>query len=100
MMENCKSLKIFKKSKKEIKTFKEIEDLNTDIREICDGAIRIHCKNLRVEPQKENNDIMLHLLQSSDIILLKHFYNIKELDRLLEGLDIHEEELINKCKDD
>ena len=63
-------------------------------------AIQIDCKNLRVICQKENNDIMLHLLQSGDITLVKHYCNIKELHRLLEDLDINEEELINKCADD
>ena len=62
--------------------------------------IQIDCKNLRVIRQKENTDIMLRLLQSGDITLVKHYCNIKELHRLLEDLDINEEELINKCADD
>ena len=61
--------------------------------------IKIDCKNLRVIRQKENNDIMLCLLQSGDITLVKYFCNNKELDRLLEDLDIDEEELIDKCID-
>ena len=60
----------------------------------------VDCKNLRVIRQKENNDIMLRLLQSGDITLVKHFCNTKELSRLLEDLDINEAMLINKCKDD
>ena len=62
--------------------------------------IQIDCKNLRVIRQKENNDSMLRLLQSGDITLVKHYCNVKELDRLLEDLDIDEEELIDKCIDD
>ena len=60
----------------------------------------LDCKNIRVIRQKENNDIMLRLLQSGDITLDKHYCNIKELHRLLEDLDINEEILINKCADD
>ena len=33
---------------------------------------KVDCKNLRVIRQKENNDIMLRLLQSGDITLVKH----------------------------
>ena len=61
---------------------------------------KVDCKNLRVIRQKENNDIMLRLLQSGDITLVKHLCNIKELIRLLEDLQIDEAMLINKCKDD
>ena len=61
---------------------------------------KVDCKNLRVIRQKENNDIMLRLLQSGDIKLVKHFCNTKELSRLLEDLQIDEKRLINKCKDD
>ena len=39
---------------------------------------KVDCKNLRVIHQKENNDIMLRLLQSGDITLVKHLCNIKE----------------------
>ena len=63
-------------------------------------AVQNDCKNLRVIRQKENNDIMLRLLQSGDITLVKHYCNIKELHRLLEYLDNDEERLINKCVDD
>ena len=62
--------------------------------------IQIDCKDLRVERQKENNDTMLKLLQSGDITLVKRFCNIKELSRLLEDLQIDEEQLLLKCKDD
>ena len=62
--------------------------------------IQIDCKDLRVERQKENNDTMLKLLQSGDITLVKRFCNIKELSRLLEDLQIDEEQLLQKCKDD
>ena len=55
---------------------------------------------MRVERQKENNDTMLKLLQSGDITLVKRFCNIKELSRLLEDLQIDEEQLLQKCKDD
>ena len=61
---------------------------------------KVDCKNVRVIRQKENNDIMLRLLQSGDITLVKHLCNIKELSRLLEDLDINEEQLLQKCKDD
>ena len=61
---------------------------------------KVDCKNLRVERQKENNDTMLKLLQSGDITLVKRFCNIKELSRLLEDLQIDEEQLLQKCKDD
>ena len=61
---------------------------------------KVDCKNLRVIRQKENNDIMLRLLQSGDITLVKHLCNIKELSRLLEDLQIDEEQLLQKCKDD
>ena len=40
---------------------------------------------------------MLCLLQSGDITLVKHFPSNKELDCLLEDLDIDERELIDKC---
>ena len=60
----------------------------------------VDCKNLRVIRQKENNDIMLRVLQSGDITLVKHYCNTKELSRLLEDLQIDEKRLINKCKDD
>ena len=43
---------------------------------------------------------MLRLLQSGDIALVKHYCNIKELDRLSEDLDIDEEELKDKCIND
>ena len=61
---------------------------------------KVDCKDLRVERQKENNDTMLKLLQSGDITLVKRFCNIKELSRLLEDLQIDEEQLLQKCKDD
>ena len=61
---------------------------------------KVDCKNLRVIRQKENNDIMLRLLQSGDITLVKHLCNIKELSRLLEDLDINEEQLLQKCAND
>ena len=61
---------------------------------------KVDCKNLRVIRQKENNDIMLRLLQSGDITLVKHYCNTKELSRLLEDLQIDEEQLLQKCKDD
>ena len=64
------------------------------------AAVQIDCKNLRVIRQKENNDIMLQLLQTKNIELFKHYCNIKELHRLLEDLDIDEKRLINKCADD
>ena len=65
-----------------------------------EGVQKVDCKNLRVIRQKENNDIMLRLLQSGDITLVKHYCNTKELSRLLEDLQIDEKRLINKCKDD
>ena len=58
---------------------------------------KVDCKNLRVERQKENNDTMLKLLQCGDITLVKRFCNIKELSRLLEDLQIDEEQLLQKC---
>ena len=58
---------------------------------------KVDCKNLRVIRQKENNDIMLRLLQSGDITLIKHYCNTKELSRLLRDLDINEDKLIHKC---
>ena len=61
---------------------------------------KVDCKNFRVIRQKENNDIMLRLLQSGDITLVKHFCNTKELGRLLEDLDINEEQLLQKCAND
>ena len=61
---------------------------------------KVDCKNLRVIRQKENNDIMLRLLQSGDITLVKHLCNIKELSRLLEDLQIDEEQLLQKCAND
>ena len=61
---------------------------------------KVDCKNIRVIRQKENNDIMLRLLQSGDITLVKHLCNIKELSRLLEDLDINEEQLLQKCSND
>ena len=61
---------------------------------------KVDCKNLRVIRQKENNDFMLRLLQSGDITLVKHFCNTKELSRLLEDLDINEEQLLQKCAND
>ena len=61
---------------------------------------KVDCKNLRVIRQKENNDIMLRLLQSGDITLVKHLCNIKEFHRFLEDLQIDEKRLIDKCKDD
>ena len=67
---------------------------------------KVDCKNLRVIRQKKknnnnnNNDIMLQLLQTKNIKLVKHYCNIKELHRLLEDLDIDEDNLINKCADD
>ena len=62
--------------------------------------IQIDCKDLRVERQKQNNDTMLKLLQSGDITLVKRHCNIKEFSRLLEDLQIDEEQLLLKCKDD
>ena len=50
--------------------------------------------------KKENNDIMLQLLQTKNIKLVKQYCNIKELSRLLEDLDIDEQRLTNKCADD
>ena len=61
--------------------------------------IQIDCKDLRVERQKENNNIMLKLLQSGNITLVKHYCNIKELDRLLKDLGDDEEQLIKDCRD-
>ena len=61
---------------------------------------KVDCKNLRVIRQKENNDIMLRLLQSGDITLVKHYCNTKELSRLLEDLQIDDKQLLQKCKDD
>ena len=61
---------------------------------------KVDCKDLRVERQKENNNTMLKLLQSGDITLVKRFCNIKELSRLLKDLQIDEEQLLQKCKDD
>ena len=40
---------------------------------------KVDCKNLRVIRQKENNDIMLRLLQSGDITLLNIFVILKNL---------------------
>ena len=60
----------------------------------------VDCKNLRVIRQKENNDIMLRLLQSGDIKLVTHLCNTKELSHLLEDLNIDERRLVNKCNDD
>ena len=61
---------------------------------------KVDRKNLRVIRQKENNDIMLRLLQRGDITLIKHYCNTKELSRLLEDLQIDAEQLLQKCKDD
>ena len=63
-------------------------------------VVQIDCKNLRIIRKKENNDIMLQLLRTKHIVLVKHYCNIKEFHRLLEDVDISEEELINKCADD
>ena len=59
----------------------------------------VDCKNLRVIRQKENNDIMLRLLQSGDITLVKRYCNTKELS-LLEDLQIDDEQLLQKGKHD
>ena len=59
--------------------------------------IQIDCKNLRLIRQKENNRIMLQLLQSGNITVVKHFCNNQELNRVLQDLEIDEAELINKC---
>ena len=61
---------------------------------------KVDCKNLRVIRQKENNDIMLQLLQTKNIKLVKHYCNTKELSRLLEDLQIDEEQLLQKCAND
>ena len=60
----------------------------------------VDCKNFRVIRQKENNDIMLRLLQSGDIKLVKYFCNTKEISRLLEDLQFDDEQLLQKCSND
>ena len=68
--------------------------------------IKIDCKNLRVERQRENNKIMFNALITQNQVLVKHLCNINELERvLLEPTDLGFapftlEQLLHKCSFD
>jgi len=48
--------------------------------------VKIDCKNLRRERQRENNNLMSRALISRDEVLVKHLCNINELERVLTEL--------------
>jgi len=48
--------------------------------------VKIDCKNLRRERQRENNNLMFRALISRDEVLVKHLCNINELERVLTEL--------------
>ena len=50
------------------------------------SPVKIDCKNLRVERQRENNRIMFHALISQNEELVRYHCNINELSRVLTEL--------------
>ena len=62
--------------------------------------IKINCSNLRLERQTYNNNLVGKYLKSKDKELLRKNCNSKELDRVLEDLEISLDELIEKCNND
>ena len=59
--------------------------------------IKIDCKNLREERQKENNKILLELIKGKNKNQILLNCNKKELDRILIELSISFDMLLDKC---
>ena len=70
------------------------------------NPIKIDCKNLRLERQRENNNLMFRALITQDADLVKHHCNINELNRVLAELNeililkFSLEDLLHKCEED
>jgi len=62
--------------------------------------IEINFKDLRSNRQNNNNKIVYECLLKSDIKTLKKNINCIEYKRILEDLELIEEEFLSKCKDD
>mgnify|MGYP003981017411 CR=1 FL=1 len=62
--------------------------------------IILDCKNLRVERQKKNNEITLYYLLNHSIQEIKKICNVIALDSALDYLQINNEQLLQKCRED
>jgi hypothetical protein len=62
--------------------------------------IKLDFKNTRALRQKNNNQTVYESIKAKDKETFSENINDKELNRLLEDLDLTQEELLNKCSDD
>jgi len=62
--------------------------------------INVDWINIRNDRQKLNNILVYNSIINNDIKLFNSLINIKELNRILDDINLTKEELIDKCKND
>ena len=65
-----------------------------------ENVIKLDCKNIRKERQKINNLDVFECLMSKNKERLNKLVNKKELDRVIDELEITYDELLEKCSND
>lgn len=62
--------------------------------------LKLDCQNIRTERQKENNQKVFNAIKKGNLKNLKKVSNQKELNRVLQDLEMTLEDLVKKCKND
>jgi hypothetical protein len=62
--------------------------------------LKLDCRNIRVERQKINNQKVFNAIKKGNLNNLKKVSNQKELNRVLQDLEMTLEDLVKKCQDD
>lgn len=62
--------------------------------------IVLNCKNLRIERQKKNNEMTLYYLLHRSFDELKKNCNVIALQSTLDYLQLNDEQLLQKCRED
>ena len=62
--------------------------------------LKLDCRNIRAERQKRNNQKVFNAIKKGNLNNLKKVSNQKELNRVLQDLEMTLEDLVKKCQDD
>lgn len=62
--------------------------------------LKLDCRNIRTERQKRNNQKVFNAIKKGNLNNLKKISNQKELNRVLQDLEMTLEDLVKKCQDD
>ena len=62
--------------------------------------LKLDCRNIRAERQKRNNQKVFNAIKKGNLNNLKKVSNQKELNRVLQDLEMTLEDLVEKCQDD